>query len=146
MLLVSGEPVLTRLTDIGYVPQDEIVHRGLTVTEGLRYSAALRLPRDSSEADIDGAVERVLSSSGSSVTPTRSSGRSRGEQRKRVGVGTELLNRPSLLFLDEPTTGLDPGLETQLMELFRDLAEEGTRAVIAVTHATRTCTSPTRSA
>ncbi len=136
-VLVSGEPVLTRLTDIGYVPQDEIVHRGLTVTEGLRYSAALRLPRDSSEADIDGAVERVLSELGLERHADTLVGSLSGGQRKRVGVGTELLNRPSLLFLDEPTTGLDPGLETQLMELFRDLAEEGTRAVIAVTHATK---------
>lgn len=136
-VLVSGEPVLTRLTDIGYVPQDEIVHRGLTVTEGLRYSAALRLPRDSSEADIDGAVQRVLTELGLERHADTLVGSLSGGQRKRVGVGTELLNRPSLLFLDEPTTGLDPGLETQLMELFRDLAEEGTRAVIAVTHATK---------
>lgn len=136
-VLVSGEPVLTRLTDIGYVPQDEIVHRGLTVTEGLRYSAALRLPRDSSQADIDGAVDRVLSELGLEEHANTLVGSLSGGQRKRVGVGTELLNRPSLLFLDEPTTGLDPGLETQLMELFRELAEEGRRAVIAVTHATK---------
>ena len=136
-VLVSGEPVLTRLTDIGYVPQDEIVHRGLTVLEGLRYSAALRLPRDSSQADIDSAVERVLGELGLEQHADTLVGSLSGGQRKRVGVGTELLNRPSLLFLDEPTTGLDPGLETQLMELFRELAEEGTRAVAAVTHATK---------
>lgn len=136
-VLVSGEPVLTRLTDIGYVPQDEIVHRGLTVSEGLRYSAALRLPRDSSQADIDGAVERVLDELGLAEHADTLVGSLSGGQRKRVGVGTELLNRPSLLFLDEPTTGLDPGLETQLMELFRELAEPGRRAVIAVTHATK---------
>lgn len=134
---VSGEPVLTRLTDIGYVPQDEIVHRGLKVSEGLKYSAALRLPRDSSAADIDGAVERVTNELGLERHSNTLVGSLSGGQRKRVGVGTELLNRPSLLFLDEPTTGLDPGLETRLMELFRDLASEGSRAVIAVTHATK---------
>ena len=52
-----------------------------------------------------------------------------GGQRKRVGVATELLSRPSLLFLDEPTTGLDPGLESKMMELLRDLADNE-RAVI----------------
>ena len=50
-VLVSGEPVQGRLTDIGYVPQDEIVHRGLTVVEGLRYAAWLRLPKDSTAAE-----------------------------------------------------------------------------------------------
>jgi hypothetical protein len=52
-------------------------------------------------------------------------------------MGAELLNRPSLFFLDEPTTGLDPGLETRMMELFRALAAEGERAVMVVTHATK---------
>ncbi len=52
-------------------------------------------------------------------------------------MGVELLNRPSLLYLDEPTTGLDPGLETRMMRLFRSLAEEGARAVMVVTHTTK---------
>jgi hypothetical protein len=59
-----------------------------------------------------------------------------GGQRKRTGVATELLNRPSVLFLDEPTTGLDPGLETQMMQLLRELSRGG-RAVAVVTHATK---------
>ena len=48
-----------------------------------------------------------------------------GGQRKRTGVATELLSRPSVLFLDEPTTGLDPGLETQMMQLLRELSRGG---------------------
>ena len=59
-----------------------------------------------------------------------------GGQRKRTGVATELLSRPSVLFLDEPTTGLDPGLETQMMQLLRELSRGG-RAVAVVTHATK---------
>lgn len=141
-VLVSGESVLTRLTDIGYVPQDEIVHRGLTVIEGLRYAAALRLPKDSTRTDIDGAVHRVLNELGLEEHSHTRIGSLSGGQRKRVGVGTELLNRPSLLFLDEPTTGLDPGLETKLMEVFRSLAQEGTRAVTVVTHATKNLDLP----
>jgi ABC-type multidrug transport system ATPase subunit/predicted component of type VI protein secretion system len=137
IVTVNGEPVLTRLTDIGYVPQDEIVHPRLTVLEALRYAAALRLPRDSSEADIETAVRSVLEELSLTERAETRIGSLSGGQRKRVGVATELLNRPSLLFLDEPTTGLDPGLETRLMELLRDLAEEGRRAVTVVTHATK---------
>jgi ABC-type multidrug transport system ATPase subunit/pSer/pThr/pTyr-binding forkhead associated (FHA) protein len=141
-VLVSGEPVMSRLTDIGYVPQDEIVHRGLTVLEGLRFAAALRLPGDSTEADIEAAVRRVLGELSLEQHANTRIGSLSGGQRKRVGVGTELLNRPSLLFLDEPTTGLDPGLETRLMELFSALSEEGSRAVTAVTHATKNLDLP----
>ena len=59
-----------------------------------------------------------------------------GGQRKRVGVGCELVHRPGLVFLDEPTTGLDPALERRSMELFRRLAD-ASRTVTLVTHATR---------
>jgi len=141
-VLVSGEPVQSRLTDIGYVPQDEIVHRGLTVAEGLRYAAWLRLPKDSTGADIDEAVDRVLDELDLGDHAETRIGSLSGGQRKRVGVGTELVNRPSLLFLDEPTTGLDPGLETRLMEIFRDLAEPGRRSVTVVTHATKNLDLP----
>jgi len=141
-VLVSGEPVQSRLTDIGYVPQDEIVHRGLTVVEGLRYAAWLRLPRDSTRDDIDDAVDRVLDELDLGAHAETRIGSLSGGQRKRVGVGTELVNRPSLLFLDEPTTGLDPGLETRLMEIFRELAEPGRRSVTVVTHATKNLDLP----
>ncbi|MCL4287361.1 MAG: FHA domain-containing protein [Thermoleophilia bacterium] len=141
-VLVSGEPVQSRLTDIGYVPQDEIVHRGLTVVEGLRYAAWLRLPGDSTREDIDDAVDRVLEELDLAPHADTRIGSLSGGQRKRVGVGTELVNRPSLLFLDEPTTGLDPGLETRLMEIFRELAEPGRRSVTVVTHATKNLDLP----
>lgn len=141
-VLVSGEPVQSRLTDIGYVPQDEIVHRGLTVVEGLRYAAWLRLPKDSTSTDIDEAVDRVLDELDLGPHAETRIGSLSGGQRKRVGVGTELVNRPSLLFLDEPTTGLDPGLETRLMEIFRELAEPGRRSVTVVTHATKNLDLP----
>lgn len=134
---VNGEPVGGRLTDIGYVPQDEIVHTRLTVREALRYAARLRLPHDSTRADLDAAVERVLGEVSLVEHAETQIGSLSGGQRKRAGVAVELLSRPSLLFLDEPTSGLDPELESRLMELFRQLASEGARAVVLVTHATR---------
>jgi ABC-type multidrug transport system ATPase subunit/pSer/pThr/pTyr-binding forkhead associated (FHA) protein/ABC-type multidrug transport system permease subunit len=137
VVAVNGEPVTARLTDIGYVPQDEIVHGHLTVVEALRYCARLRLPRDSSKDDIEGAVRRVVEEVSLQEHAETRIGSLSGGQRKRAGVASELLTRPSLLFLDEPTTGLDPGLETRMMELFRELAEENARSVTMVTHATK---------
>jgi ABC-type multidrug transport system ATPase subunit/ABC-type multidrug transport system permease subunit len=136
-VLVNGEAVRGRLSDLGYLPQDEIVHPNLTVRESLRYSARLRLPSDAPADETDATVQRVASELQLDAhLDTRIASLS-GGQRKRVGVATELLSRPSLVFLDEPTTGLDPGLESKMMSLLRDLAAPGTRAVVLVTHATK---------
>jgi ABC-type multidrug transport system ATPase subunit/pSer/pThr/pTyr-binding forkhead associated (FHA) protein/ABC-type multidrug transport system permease subunit len=136
VVTVNGDPVHSRLSDLGYVPQDDIVHRDLTVTEALSFSARLRLPDDAHEDDVRAAVERVLDELDLTAHAGKRVGRLSGGQRKRVGVATELLNRPGLLFLDEPTTGLDPGLESRSMRLFRRLADNS-RAVALVSHATR---------
>jgi ABC-type multidrug transport system ATPase subunit/ABC-type multidrug transport system permease subunit len=133
---VNGEPLASRLTDIGYLPQDEIVHGKLTVYEALDYAARLRLPDDTTQEEYETTVDRVveeveLGQHGNTMIESLSGG-----QRKRVGLATELLSRPSLLFLDEPTTGLDPGLETRMMALLRVLADQS-RGVVVVTHATK---------
>jgi len=133
---VGGRPVREVRGQIGYVPQQSIVHDRLSVREALDYAARLRLPVTSRRADIDAAVARVLDELDlTSQARMRISSLS-GGQRKRVAVGTELLNRPGLLFLDEPTTGLDPALEGRLMGLFRTLADHG-RTLVVATHATR---------
>ena len=133
---LNGQPVASRVTEVGYVPQDEIVHPLLSVEEALGYAARLRLPGTDAR-DVQSTVDRVLAEL--ALEPHRRTriGDLSGGQRKRVGVGSELLHRPSLLFLDEPTTGLDPALELQMMELFRHLARPAARAVVLVTHATQ---------
>jgi ABC-type multidrug transport system ATPase subunit/pSer/pThr/pTyr-binding forkhead associated (FHA) protein len=135
-ITLNGEDLAARLTEVGYVPQDEIVHPLLTVREALGYAAALRLPQDVSADEIQDAVDRVLGELSLEEHAETRIGLLSGGQRKRTGVATELLSRPSMLFLDEPTTGLDPGLETQMMQLLRGLSRGG-RAVAVVTHATK---------
>lgn len=120
---------------IGYVPQEDIVHRQLTVASVLRYAAELRLPPESSSTEIEARLEAVLAElelthRRDAVVSTLSGG-----ERKRVNIGVELLTRPSLLLLDEPTSGLDPGLERRVVALIRRLAGEG-RTLLFVTHAT----------
>ena len=133
---LNGEPVTARQTDTGYVPQDDIVHGLLTVREALRYAAQLRLPPDAEARSVERTIERVMAEVGLDERADTRIDRLSGGQRKRASVASELVNRPSLLVLDEPTTGLDPRLEGQLMDLFRRLAEPGARAVVLVTHAT----------
>lgn len=120
---------------IGYVPQDDIIHLELTVTEVLTYSARLRMPDDTTEAQIAAAVDEVLSDLELTVHRDKYVKDLSGGQRKRVSIGVELLTKPGLFFLDEPTSGLDPGLEKVMMELLRKLAYQG-RTIILITHAT----------
>src|SRR3954454_16786329 len=134
-ITVNGEPLAARLAEIGYVPQDEIVHGLLSVREALDFAARLRLPEDSTGADVDAAVTRVMEELALTEHAETRVSQLSGGQRKRVGVAMELVSRPSLLFLDEPTSGLDPGLETRMMELLRALADNS-RGVAVVTHAT----------
>ncbi|HYH61370.1 MAG TPA: FHA domain-containing protein, partial [Solirubrobacterales bacterium] len=133
---INGESIYSRLTDVGYVPQDDIVHALLTVEEALDYAARLRLPADSTDEDRANAVGDAIAELSLETHAETMVGSLSGGQRKRTSVASEVLGRPGLLFLDEPTTGMDPGLETRMMELFRTLADR-TRGVALVTHATK---------
>ncbi len=120
---------------IGYVPQDDIIHRELPVGQALRYAALLRLPGDTSEDEINARIERVLAEVDMDAQAEQIVGRLSGGQRKRVSISMELLAEPGVFFLDEATSGLDPGLEKKLMYTLRRLADGG-RTVALVTHAT----------
>jgi ABC-type multidrug transport system ATPase subunit len=120
---------------IGYVPQDDIIHRELPVGQALRYAALLRLPGDTSEDEINARIERVLAEVDMDAQAEQIVGRLSGGQRKRVSISMELLAEPGVFFLDEATSGLDPGLEKKLMYTLRRLADGG-RTVVLVTHAT----------
>ena len=128
---LGGGPVTA--VPIGYVPQDDALHRTLTVQQALSFSAELRLPELGPEeraARITEVVQQVQLDERMDVRVKRLS----GGQRKRVSVALELLTEPPILILDEPTSGLDPGLEATMMELFEGLAKSG-RIVLVATHA-----------
>ncbi|MCB1024650.1 MAG: FHA domain-containing protein, partial [Acidobacteria bacterium] len=119
---------------IGYVPQDDIIHRELTVYKTLFYVAKLRLSRDVSKSEIDQIIEEVLDVTGLDERRDVPINELSGGQRKRVSIAVELITKPSIIFLDEPTSGLDPATEEKIMKLFRQIAESG-RTVILTTHA-----------
>ena len=120
---------------LGYVPQDDILHANLRVEEALSFTARLRLPADTTEAEISARIARVLEEVEMSAHRQQRIVDLSGGERKRVSIASELLADPSLFFLDEPTSGLDPGLEKRMMYTLRYLADSG-RTVVLVTHAT----------
>lgn len=122
---------------IGYVPQDDIVHKQLTARSALIYAAQLRLPDQTEPEFIKQRIEDVLELVEMTEHADTPIHQLSGGQRKRVSIAVELLSDPKLFFLDEPTSGLDPGLEKKMMETLRQRADdEDGRIIILVTHAT----------
>lgn len=122
-------------TQLGYVPQADIVHNDLTVEKALYYAAKLRLPEDYTEALIQQRINEVLVDVEMTYRRSLLIAKLSGGQRKRVSIALELLAKPSIFFLDEPTSGLDPGLDRKMMLLLRRLADRG-HTIVLVTHAT----------
>jgi hypothetical protein len=100
------------------------------VRECLYYSAKLRLPDDYTDAEIQARVKDVIQSLDLAERAENRIDQLSGGQRKRVSLGIELLSKPSILFVDEPTAGQDPRTEAKLMELFREIANKGATVVI----------------
>ncbi|KAI6560977.1 hypothetical protein MCOR03_004080 [Pyricularia oryzae] len=124
-----------------YVMQQDILLPTLTVRETLRYSADLRLPPSTTIEERMRVVEEVILELGlKECADTRigdhaHKGCSGGEKR-RVSIGVQLLSNPSVLFLDEPTTGLDSTSAFQLVRTLKTLAEKG-RTIITTIHQPR---------
>ncbi len=134
-VLVDGEDIYATDTPraFGLVPQEDIVHRELKVAEALRFSARLRLPAATPSIEIQKLILQTMDQLGLRPHADKPVARLSGGQRKRVSVAVELLARPAVLFLDEPSSGLDPATESQLMEVLRELTNTGC-TVVCTTH------------
>jgi ABC-type multidrug transport system ATPase subunit/pSer/pThr/pTyr-binding forkhead associated (FHA) protein len=117
---------------IGYVPQDDIVHRELTVDESLWYAGKLRLPNYTDE-QLKAKINQVLDELNIAHVRSNLVSAISGGQRKRVSIAVEILTDPLILFLDEPTSPLDPQTIEDFLLILKKLCEKGT-TVIMVTH------------
>ena len=137
-LLISGRPRDERFTSmVGYVEQFDSLNPLSTVFETVRFSGRLRLPREVTNAELDVKVANVLRlleidhlaqaligfPGGGGVSP---------DVRKKVTIGVELIMEPSILFLDEPTTGLDSGGAYAVIATVAKLSEH--MAVVCTIH------------
>ena len=118
---------------IGYVPQDDIVHEQLSLYDALSYAAELRVPAELDRTERDTFVQDVLRKLRLVKQTQQRVSKLSGGERKRANIAVELLNKPGILFLDEPTEGQDLALEQSIMALLRQLANDGT-SIVLVSH------------
>lgn len=122
---------------IGYVPQDDIIHKELTVRQTMWFCSKLRMEEDTPKEVIDTKIDTVLRSLFEKEKipliidkPVKSLS---GGERKRLSIAVELLTDPTILFLDEPTSPLDPETIHEFLTKLNKLKENGT-TIIMVTH------------
>uniref|UniRef100_H2Z7L9 ABC transporter domain-containing protein n=1 Tax=Ciona savignyi TaxID=51511 RepID=H2Z7L9_CIOSA len=139
IVLLNGErpPIDFRLMS-GYVVQDDVVMGTLTVRENLAFSANLRLSTKKHNAEarklkVNDVIEQ-LGLQACADTPVGNEfvrGVSGGE-RKRVNIGMEMILDPPVLFLDEPTTGLDANTANSIVLLLYKLASGGRNIIMSI--------------
>lgn len=128
---------MRRLT--AYVMQDNVLLPSLTVYENMYFAAKLRLP--SSKFTPDQRIKRVygimnllgLTHIAKSLVGSEAERGISGGQKKRLSIGVEVIHLPSIIFLDEPTTGLDSAISYEVMFTVRHLASQN-RTIICTIH------------
>lgn len=140
-VLVNGINIHERPDDvqgvIGYVPQDDLLIEELTVFENLYYAAKLCFGHYT-ENEIIERVLRILASLGLTEIRNLKVGTPlektiSGGQRKRLNIALELLREPTILFVDEPTSGLSSRDSENIMDLLKELSLRG-KMVFVVIH------------
>ncbi|NXK14782.1 ABCG2 protein, partial [Herpetotheres cachinnans] len=137
-VLIDGIPQPPNFKCIsGYVVQDDVVMGTMTVRENLHFSAALRLPSSISIKEKEERVTQIISELGLSKVADAKVGTElirgvSGGERKRTNIGMELITEPPVLFLDEPTTGLDASTANAVLILLKKLSRRGRTIIFSI--------------
>ncbi|MEO8204751.1 MAG: ATP-binding cassette domain-containing protein [Chthoniobacterales bacterium] len=120
-------------SEIGYVPQFSIAHDDLTALECVEYAMALRVASRKG-VDMREECEKILDKVSLREASDRLVRVLSGGQKRRLALAMELVSAPAMLLADEVTSGLDPNSEDEIVRLLADIAHEGNRLVLSVTH------------
>ncbi|XP_009865267.1 PREDICTED: ATP-binding cassette sub-family G member 2 isoform X2 [Apaloderma vittatum] len=137
-ILINGAPQPSNFKcTSGYVVQDDVVMGTLTVRENLKFSAALRLPKSVKDQEKNERVNQIIKELGLSKVADSKVGTQftrgvSGGERKRTNIGMELITDPAILFLDEPTTGLDASTANAVLLLLKRLGNNGRTIIFSI--------------
>ncbi|XP_039305439.1 ATP-binding cassette sub-family G member 1 [Solenopsis invicta] len=115
-----------------YIMQEDLIQPHLTVLEAMSFAADLKLGRRKSTSEKRAAIDEILSTLRLSATRDTITNRLSGGERKRLTIALELVNNPPVIFLDEPTTGLDELSSIQCIDVLQRLAHFGRTVVCSV--------------
>uniref|UniRef100_A0A8D0L7A3 ABC transporter domain-containing protein n=1 Tax=Sphenodon punctatus TaxID=8508 RepID=A0A8D0L7A3_SPHPU len=137
-VLIDGAPQPANFKCIsGYVVQDDVVMGTLTVRENFQFSAALRLPRTLHEREKKERINQIIRELGLTKVADSKVGTQfirgvSGGERKRTNIGMELITDPAVLFLDEPTTGLDASTANAVLLLLKRMSQQGKTIIFSI--------------
>ena len=124
----SGQIIYAEQTKLGVVFQNSVLDANLTVVENLRIRAKQYKQVET------GKIEQLIEQLGLTSFAKQRYGTLSGGQKRRVDIARALLNSPDLLFLDEPTTGLDIQTRESIWKLLKDLQQKENMTVVLTTH------------
>ena len=124
-ILGTKMPSRPILAQIGYMPQSEAIYPDLSVGENLGFFARLEGHADAAAIDRVLDLVELRERKGTPVLQLS------GGMRRRLSLACTLVHDPKVLFLDEPTVGVDPALRVQFWTHFRRLAAAGTTILVA---------------
>ncbi|KAG6445702.1 hypothetical protein O3G_MSEX004064 [Manduca sexta] len=116
-----------------YIQQDDRLQGLLTVSENMALAAQLKLSTKLDKYEKGEVIEDILTNLGLYEHMNTRAGQLSGGQRKRLSIALELINNPLIMFLDEPTTGLDSSSCSQVVQLCQSLAHQG-RTIVCTVH------------
>jgi len=130
--LTDYEKTMFRLYKLGYVFQDYALVPDLTVMENVSLPAMLRKDRD--EEQIKADSYEILQKIGLCDRRDHLPRELSGGQQQRVSIARAMVNKPDILFADEPCANLDSENSRMVLELFREINEEFRQTIVMVSH------------
>lgn len=124
-VLGTKMPNRQNLANVGYMTQADGIYLELSAWENVRFFGALSGRSD--EESLEEALKVVELYERRDATPLQLS----GGMRRRLSLACALVHKPKVLFLDEPTVGIDPQLRVQFWDYFRRLAADGTTLLVS---------------
>jgi putative ABC transport system ATP-binding protein len=130
--LTDYEKTMFRLYKLGYVFQDYALVPELTVMENVALPAMLRADR--TDEEMRAATVDILGKIGLCDRRTHLQGELSGGQQQRVAIARAIVNKPDILFADEPCANLDTENSRMVLNIFREINREMQQTIVMVSH------------